>query len=176
MLRAQGRCLLTLVLLVIYYIVLYVAVGICLRHNNDGEVMSLQPMTPPKRFDTQQYLEYSNSSSCFLNVSRFDTQHNAGVCVCCYPICSGRQTYGRTSRGHTGGRSHGISHPPSFCGACLNFSREKDSVVPFAGKDIDAINKLLYNTLHFINNSTYSINRACYSSRKEKGLAGLQVS
>ena len=33
--------------------------------------------------------------------------------------------------GHTGGRSHRISHPPSFCGACLNFSREKDSGVPF---------------------------------------------
>ena len=31
----------------------------------------------------------------------------------------------------TGGRSHMISHPPSFCGACLNFSREKDSAVPF---------------------------------------------
>ena len=30
------------------------------------------------------------------------------------------------------GRSHRISHPPSFCGACLKFSREKDStVVPF---------------------------------------------
>ena len=28
---------------------------------------------------------------------------------------------GRTSRGHTGGRPHRISHPPSFCGACLNF-------------------------------------------------------
>ena len=38
---------------------------------------------------------------------------------------------GRTSRGHTGGRSHRISHPPSFCGAGLNFSREKDSAVPF---------------------------------------------
>ena len=24
-----------------------------------------------------------------------------------------------------------ISHPPSFCGACLNSSREKDSGVPF---------------------------------------------
>ena len=29
--------------------------------------------------------------------------------------------------GHTGF----ISHPPSFCGACLNFSREKDSAIPF---------------------------------------------
>ena len=28
--------------------------------------------------------------------------------------------------GHTG-----VFHPPSFCGACLNFSREKDSAVPF---------------------------------------------
>ena len=31
----------------------------------------------------------------------------------------------------TGGKSHRISHPPSFCGACLNFSREKDSAFPF---------------------------------------------
>ena len=38
---------------------------------------------------------------------------------------------GRTSRGHTGGRSHRISHPPSFCGACLIFSREEDSAIPF---------------------------------------------
>ena len=49
----------------------------------------------------------------------------------CHLIYSGRQTCGRTSRGHTGGRLHRISHPPSFCGACLNFSREKDSAVPF---------------------------------------------
>ena len=37
---------------------------------------------------------------------------------------------GRRSRDHTRGRSHWISHPPSFCGACLNFSREKDSAIP----------------------------------------------
>ena len=24
-----------------------------------------------------------------------------------------------------------ISHPPSFCGVCLDFSREKDSAIPF---------------------------------------------
>ena len=53
------------------------------------------------------------------------------VCVCFLPSYSGRQACGRTSRGHTGGRTHRISHPPSFCGARLNFSREKDSVVPF---------------------------------------------
>ena len=38
---------------------------------------------------------------------------------------------GRTSRGHTGGRSYRIFHPPSFCGACLNFYREKDSAIHF---------------------------------------------
>ena len=31
-------------------------------------------------------------------------------------------------KGHTDGR---ISHPPSFCGACLYFAREKDSAIPF---------------------------------------------
>ena len=51
------------------------------------------------------------------------------VCVFCHPIYSGHQTCGRTSRGHTGGMSHRIS-PPSFCGACLNFSREKGSAIP----------------------------------------------
>ena len=55
------------------------------------------------------------------------------LCVCFLPIHSGHQvrwTY--TSRGHTGGRSHRIFHPPSFCGACLSFSREKDSaIIPF---------------------------------------------
>ena len=49
--------------------------------------------------------------------------------LCCHPLYSGRQVCGRTS--HTGGRSQNISHPPSFCGGCLNFSFEKDSAVPF---------------------------------------------
>ena len=43
------------------------------------------------------------------------------VCVCFLPIHSG----------HAGGRSHRIFHPPFFCGACLNFSRENDSAIPF---------------------------------------------
>ena len=42
---------------------------------------------------------------------------------------SGLWTY--HSRSHTGGRSHRISRPPSFCGACLHFSREKDTAVAF---------------------------------------------
>ena len=53
------------------------------------------------------------------------------VWVCCHPIYSGRQTCGRTSRGHTGGISHRI-YPPSFCGACLNIYREKDTAVPLS--------------------------------------------
>ena len=31
------------------------------------------------------------------------------------PIVTHIKFVGRTSRGHTGGRSHMISHPPSFC-------------------------------------------------------------
>ena len=58
-----------------------------------------------------------------------------GVCVCflCvfFPFILDIKFVGRTSRGHTGARSHRISHPPSFCGACLDFSREKDSAIPF---------------------------------------------
>ena len=54
------------------------------------------------------------------------------VCVCVFfPFILDIMFVERTSRGHTGGRSHRISHPPSFCGACLNFSREKDSAIPF---------------------------------------------
>ena len=64
------------------------------------------------------------------------TQAESGVrvCLCVYvlfPFILDIKFVGRTSRGHTGGRSHRISHPPSFCGACLNFSREKDSAVTF---------------------------------------------
>ena len=52
------------------------------------------------------------------------------LCVCVFfQIVLDIKFVGRSSRGHTGGRSHGISHPPSFCGACLNFSREKDSAI-----------------------------------------------
>ena len=52
------------------------------------------------------------------------------LCVCVYvffPFILGNIKFvGRTSRGHTVGSSHRISRPPSFCGACLNFSREKE--------------------------------------------------
>ena len=53
-------------------------------------------------------------------------------CVVCFlPIYSGRQVCWTYQPGHTGGRSHRIFHPPSFCGACLNFSLEEDSAIPF---------------------------------------------
>ena len=55
------------------------------------------------------------------------------VCVFCvfFPFTLDIKFVGRTSRGHTGGRSHRIFHSPSFCGACLIFSCEKDSAIPF---------------------------------------------
>ena len=53
-------------------------------------------------------------------------------CVCVFfQFIQDIKFVGRTNRGHTGGRSHMISHPLSFCGACLDFSREKDSAIPF---------------------------------------------
>ena len=53
------------------------------------------------------------------------------VCVCFLPIHSGHQVRWTYQPGSHRRRSHMISHPPSFCGACLNFSREKDSAIPF---------------------------------------------
>ena len=56
----------------------------------------------------------------------------SSVCVCVFfPSILDIKFVGRTSRGHTGGRSHRIFNPPSFCGACLDFCREKDSAIPF---------------------------------------------
>ena len=63
-----------------------------------------------------------------------DHERDWSPCVCVFfffPFILDIKFVGRTSRGHTGGRSHRISHPPSFCGACLNFSREKNSAIPF---------------------------------------------
>ena len=52
-----------------------------------------------------------------------DCMFTVCVCVCVFfPFILDIKFVGRTSRGHTGGRSHRISYPPSFCGACLNFS------------------------------------------------------
>ena len=53
------------------------------------------------------------------------------TCAAFFPLILDIKFVGRTSRGHTGGGSDRISHPPSFCGACLNFYCEKDSAIPF---------------------------------------------
>ena len=64
-------------------------------------------------------------------------QYNVGekpppLCLCdVFPFILDIKFVGRTSRGHTGGRSHRISYPPFFCGACPNFSRGKDSAFTF---------------------------------------------
>ena len=59
-------------------------------------------------------------------------ENGSTVCVCVFfPSILDIKFVGRTSRGHTGGRSHRIFNPPSFCGACLDFCREKDSAIPF---------------------------------------------
>ena len=71
------------------------------------------------------YLLHGSSS-----LTKLRQTPNVCVCVCVFfPFIL--DINGRTSRGHTRGKSHRISHPPSFCRACLNFSREKDSAIPF---------------------------------------------
>ena len=52
------------------------------------------------------------------------------VCIAIPFILDVRLVDAPASRGHTGGKSHRI-YPLSFCDACLNFYREKDSAVPF---------------------------------------------
>ena len=67
-----------------------------------------------------------------LAVQHNANPHYSSVCVCVFfPFILDIKFVGRTSRGNTGGRSHRISHPPSFCVACLNFSRERDPAIPF---------------------------------------------
>ena len=54
-------------------------------------------------------------------------------CVLCvfFPFILDIKFVGRTSRGDTGGRSHRIFHPPSFCGACLFFIFLARRIQPF---------------------------------------------
>ena len=78
------------------------------------------------------YDSFSDLIGQVLTVSLLPRTRYVCVCVCVFfPFILDIKFVGRTSRGHTGGRSHRISHPSSFCGACLNFSREKDSAIPF---------------------------------------------
>ena len=77
------------------------------------------------------------------------------MCVSCFflPFILDIKFVGRTGRGHTGGRPHKVSHPPSFCGACLPFSREKDSAIPFPRRpcnDLIVLHYLLGIFIFFI--------------------------
>ena len=77
-------------------------------------------------FDIMSLLLCKNS----INQSKICTVRQQCLCVF-FPFILDIKFDGRTSRGHTGRRSYRISHPPSFCGACLHFSREKNSAIPF---------------------------------------------
>ena len=75
------------------------------------------------RYSTR-FCSHEKAKSCSINLY--------SVCVCRHPIYGGRQICGRTRRGgHTGERSHRISHPPSFCGACLKFLSREGFSRPF---------------------------------------------
>ena len=97
------------------------------RLNPMKRASSLQSMFPPRRFDIFFPPSLGGCSEGSIGVHIF---LQCVSVVCCHLIYSERQVYGRTNRGHTGGRSHGIS-PLSSCGACLKFFLEKDSAVPF---------------------------------------------
>ena len=54
------------------------------------------------------------------------------MCFLCdfFPFILDIKFVGRTSRGHTGGRPHRISHPPSFCVRALMFLARR--IQPFS--------------------------------------------
>ena len=58
------------------------------------------------------------------------SMHSTCVCVCFLPIHSGHQVRWTYQPGsHKRKVTHRVFPPPSFCGACLSFSREKDSAI-----------------------------------------------
>ena len=82
-----------------------------------GGVTGLLPIGGQAQAPTARWLFVQGSA--FL--------HKLGVCVLCFlPIHSGHQVRWTYQPG-----SHRIFNPPSFCGACLDFCREKDSAFPF---------------------------------------------
>ena len=113
--------------------------------------------------DVQQLHEYEIPSTVVV----------VCVCVCVFfpLIILDIKFFRRTSRGHTGGRSHRISHPPSFCGACLNFSREKDSAISIPRRPLSRI--LCTNDL--INRSPLVGHFFSFFLRKKKRLSGFEL-
>ena len=58
--------------------------------------------------------------------TKYQVVNSTCVCFVCFlPIHCGHQVHWTYQP-----RSHRISHSLSFCGACLNFSREKDPAIP----------------------------------------------
>ena len=87
---------------------------------------------PGKLYNTFCYTYLTKDQPPPSTLVVYSTLQYSTMCVCVFfPSILDIEFVGRTSRGHTGGRSHGISHPPSFCSACLSFSREKNSAIPF---------------------------------------------
>ena len=75
----------------------------------------------------------SNNNNNPKRVKSIRTSSRVPLCDVCvfFPFILDVRLVGRTSRGHTGVRSHRIS-PPFFCGAYLYLSREKDSAIFFS--------------------------------------------
>ena len=91
--------------------------------NNVGEKPTVISYTLTTLLIAMQRQQTKTNKACSVCVC---------VCVCVFfPFILDIKFVGRTSRGNTGGRSHRISYQPSFCGAYLDFSREKDSAIPF---------------------------------------------
>ena len=86
----------------------------CLRDSHDGHVTrALRPAARYPRWRMQE-MATTREHPVPAHESDFMASVTLCLCVCFLPIHSGHQFVGRTSRGHTGGRSLRISHPPSF--------------------------------------------------------------
>ena len=94
--------------------------------------------------DARAFTEHGNHQTSNLDM-KYSGDHNKRQCpdhrqafirsqqlwVCVFfTFILGVKFVGSTSRDHTGF----LIHLPSFCGACLYFSREKDSAVPIPSR------------------------------------------
>ena len=103
------------------------------RHRASNPQCKIVPVTTGASFSGIHHLGQS-VYAFFRNTPTRSILCTSYVCMCVcvfFPFILDIKFVGRTSRGHTGGRSHRIFNPPSFCGACLDFCREKDSAIPF---------------------------------------------
>ena len=87
----------------------FVALILCNNNKNDACLLA------PSLADANELAASTRICSILIDVCVFVF----------FPFILDVKFVGCTSRGHIEGRSPRIS-PPSFCGACLYFSREKD--------------------------------------------------